>query len=91
MPLCLSRHRPQGLSRGDVFVVTDGGLHLHLAASANFEQVIRKNYRVATGNRMPSPHVETRVIDPSCTLIDLLVKRMTLPLSEERDFVAVFQ
>ena len=28
------------LSRGQVFLVTDGGLHHHLAASGNFGQVI---------------------------------------------------
>ena len=40
------------LSRGDVFLVTDGGLHHHLSASGNFGQVLRKNYpgRVV-GNR----------------------------------------
>ena len=34
------------VSRGQVFLVTDGGLHHHLAASGNFGQVIRKNYPV---------------------------------------------
>ena len=34
------------ISRGHVFLVTDGGLHHHLAASGNFGQVIRKNYPV---------------------------------------------
>src|SRR5581483_1355452 len=40
------------ISRGQVFLVTDGGLHHHLAASGNFGQVLRKNYPVAIGNRM---------------------------------------
>src|SRR6185437_8975727 len=35
------------ISRGEVFLVTDGGLHHHLAASGNFGQVLRKNYPVA--------------------------------------------
>ena len=34
------------VSRGHVFLITDGGLHHHLAASGNFGQVIRKNYPV---------------------------------------------
>ena len=34
------------VSRGQVFLVTNGGLHHHLAASGNFGQVIRKNYPV---------------------------------------------
>ena len=40
------------VSRGQVFLVTDGGLHHHLAASGNFGQVIRKNYPVVIGNRV---------------------------------------
>ena len=39
-------------SRGQIFLVTDGGLHHHLAASGNFGQVIRKNYPVVVGNRV---------------------------------------
>ena len=49
--LRVPRRRPQG-SRGQVFLVTDGGLHHHLAASGNFGQVIRKNYPVVIGNRV---------------------------------------
>ena len=39
------------VSRGQVFLVTDGGLHHHLAASGNFGQVVRKNYPVMIGNK----------------------------------------
>ena len=39
------------VSRGQIFLVTDGGLHHHLSASGNFGQVIRKNYPAAVGNR----------------------------------------
>ncbi|HEC00156.1 MAG TPA: pyridoxal-dependent decarboxylase, exosortase A system-associated, partial [Sphingomonadales bacterium] len=39
-------------SRGENFLITDGGMHHHLAASGNFGQLIRKNYPVAIGNRM---------------------------------------
>jgi hypothetical protein len=40
------------VSRGQVFLVTDGGLNHHLSASGNFGQVVRKNYPVTIGNRM---------------------------------------
>jgi diaminopimelate decarboxylase len=40
------------ISRGQVFLVTDGGLHHHLSASGNFGQVISKNYPVTVANRM---------------------------------------
>ena len=42
------------VSRGRVYLVTDGGLHHHLAASGNFGQVVRKNYPVAVAARPPS-------------------------------------
>jgi diaminopimelate decarboxylase len=80
------------ISRGQVFLVTDGGLHHHLAASGNFGQVIRKNYPVAIGNRMGSEHVEqVNVVGPLCTPLDLLAERMSLPVAQEGDFVVVFQ
>ena len=40
------------ISRGQVFLVTDGGLHHHLAASGNFGQVLRKNYPVLVGKHV---------------------------------------
>ena len=39
-------------SRGQLYVVVDGGLHHRLAASGNFGQVIRRNYPIALGNRI---------------------------------------
>ena len=81
------------VSRGQVFLVTDGGLHHHLAASGNFGQVIRKNYPVAIGNRMSaSAQIETAsVVGPLCTPLDLLAERMDLPKAEIGDLVVVFQ
>ncbi len=49
------------ISRGQVFLVTDGGLHHHLAASGNFGQVIRKNYPVVVGNKVRGTARETCV------------------------------
>ena len=80
------------VSRGQVFLVTDGGLHHHLAASGNFGQVIRKNYPVAIGNRMEASDVEqASVVGPLCTPLDLLADRMPLPVANEGDLVVVFQ
>ncbi|MCA1245484.1 pyridoxal-dependent decarboxylase, exosortase A system-associated [Massilia sp. MS-15] len=80
------------LSRGQVFLVTDGGLHHHLAASGNFGQVIRKNYPVAIGNRMDGPAAEpVSVVGPLCTPLDILAERMALPEAQEGDLVVVFQ
>jgi diaminopimelate decarboxylase len=80
------------VSRGQVFLVTDGGLHHHLAASGNFGQVIRKNYPVAIGNRMDSGDTETvSVVGPLCTPLDLLADKMELPRADVGDLVVVFQ
>ncbi|WP_432377862.1 pyridoxal-dependent decarboxylase, exosortase A system-associated [Duganella sp. P38] len=80
------------LSHGQVFVITDGGLHHHLAASGNFGQVIRKNYPVAIGNRMlASPREVATVVGPLCTPLDMLADSMELARAEPGDYVVVFQ
>jgi len=80
------------ISRGHVFLVTDGGLHHHLAASGNFGQVIRKNYPVAIGNKMRGSRRETAsVVGPLCTPLDLLADRMELAEAQPGDLVVVFQ
>ena len=80
------------VSRGQVFLVTDGGLHHHLAASGNFGQVIRKNYPAAIGNRMDDARRETvSVVGPLCTPLDVLADRMDLAHADVGDLVVVFQ
>lgn len=80
------------ISHGQVFLITDGGLHHHLAASGNFGQVIRKNYPVAIGNRMQGgPRELSSVVGPLCTPLDLLADSMTLARAEPGDYVVVFQ
>ena len=80
------------LSRGQVYLVTDGGLHHHLSASGNFGQVIRKNYPVTVGSRVNSSAREVAsVVGPLCTPLDLLADRMELPVAGEGDLVVVFQ
>ena len=71
------------VSRGQVFLVTDGGLNHHLSASGNFGQVVRKNYPVAIGNRMNADAREAAsVVGPLCTPLDLLADRMELPVAQ---------
>jgi len=80
------------VSRGQVFLVTDGGLHHHLAASGNFGQVIRKNYPATVGNRMDVLERETvSVVGPLCTPLDVLAERMDLAQAGVGDLVVVFQ
>jgi diaminopimelate decarboxylase len=80
------------ISRGHVFLVTDGGLHHHLAASGNFGQVIRKNYPVLIANRVIGARRETAsVVGPLCTPLDLLADRADLAAAEPGDLVAILQ
>jgi len=80
------------LSRGRVYLVTDGGLHHHLAASGNFGQVIRKNYPVVIGNRVHGGAREAAtVIGPLCTPLDVLAEDMEMALGEVGDLVVVLQ
>ena len=80
------------VSRGQVFLVTDGGLHHHLSASGNFGQVVRKNYPVTVGNRADATDLETAsVVGPLCTPLDLLADRMRLPIAQVGDLVVVYQ
>jgi diaminopimelate decarboxylase len=80
------------ISRGRVFLVTDGGLHHHLAASGNFGQVLRKNYPVIIANRVRGTHREiASVVGPLCTPLDLLADQMDLAVAEIGDLIAVLQ
>jgi diaminopimelate decarboxylase len=88
----VSRIVDKKVSRGEVFLVCDGGLHHHLSASGNFGQVIRKNYPVEIGNRTGSSRRElASVVGPLCTPLDLLADRMDLAEAEPGDLVVVFQ
>ena len=80
------------VSRGQVYLVTDGGLHHHLSASGNFGQVVRKNYPVTIGNRIDAAQREVAsVVGPLCTPLDLLADRMDLPVAAVGDLAVVFQ
>jgi diaminopimelate decarboxylase len=79
-------------SRGQTFLVVDGGLHHQLAASGNFGQVIRRNYPVAIGNRTEVDAQETvSVVGCLCTPLDLLADKVELPVADIGDLVVVFQ
>ncbi len=79
-------------SRGQVFLVTDGGLHHHLSASGNFGQVIRKNYPVVIGSKVAGgPRELASVVGPLCTPLDLLADQMELGQAQPGDLVVVLQ
>jgi diaminopimelate decarboxylase len=79
------------VSRGQVFLVCDGGLNHHLSASGNFGQVLRKNYPTTIGNRVDAPRENASAVGPLCTPLDLLADRMELPQADIGDLVVIFQ
>ena len=79
------------VSRGQVYLVCDGGLNHHLSASGNFGQVIRKNYPATVGNRLTAPTEVQTAVGPLCTPLDLLADRMSLPQADVGDLVVIFQ
>ncbi|HKX77178.1 MAG TPA: pyridoxal-dependent decarboxylase, exosortase A system-associated [Novosphingobium sp.] len=87
----LTRIIDRKVSHGEVFLVTDGGLHHQLAASGNFGTVVRRNYPVAIATRFDAPvEEEASVVGCLCTPLDRLAERAGFPRADEGDLVAVF-
>ena len=87
----LTRIVDRKVSHGEVFLVTDGGLHHQLAASGNFGTVVRRNYPVAIASRFAAPVAEeASVVGCLCTPMDKLADKAGFPLADVGDLVAVF-
>jgi diaminopimelate decarboxylase len=79
-------------SRDKKFVIVDGGMHHHLAASGNLGQTIKRNFPVALLNKCDSPPAEiVDLVGPLCTPLDVLARGVNLPRAEIGDLVGVFQ
>ena len=80
------------VSRGKKFLILDGGMNHHLAASGNLGQVIKKNFPIAILNKLgrePSERVD--VVGPLCTPLDVLARGADLPIAEVGDLIGIFQ
>jgi diaminopimelate decarboxylase len=87
----LTRIVDRKVSHGEVYLVTDGGLHHQLAASGNFGTVVRRNYPVAIASRFDATATEeASVVGCLCTPLDRLADKAHLPRAEAGDLVAVF-
>ena len=79
------------VSHGEVFLITDGGLHHQLAASGNFGTVVRRNYPVAIATKFDAPaEEEASVVGCLCTPLDRLAEKGGFPRADVGDLVAVF-
>jgi diaminopimelate decarboxylase len=80
------------ISRGKKFLIVDGGMNHHLAASGNLGQTIKRNYPIAIVNKLPAPASEAAdVVGPLCTPLDTLARGIVLPHTEIGDLVGIFQ
>lgn len=78
-------------SQGETFLIVDGGLNHHLAATGNFGTVVKRNYPVAVAHRMQDAPEETvTVVGPLCTPLDRLADKVALPRAEVGDVIAIF-
>lgn len=80
------------VSRGKKFLIVDGGMNHHLAASGNLGQTIKRNYPIALLNKLSAPPAESvDIVGPLCTPLDTLARAITLPQAEIGDLVGIFQ
>lgn len=78
-------------SRGEIFLVCDGGLNHQLAATGNLGTVVRRNYPVAVATAHPDAKRETvSVVGPLCTPLDRLADQVELPVAGPGDVIAIF-
>lgn len=78
-------------SRGSRFVITDGGMHHHLAASGNLGQIVKRDFPLAVVTETGGARAATAVVGPLCTPLDMLARAAPLPPLAEGDLVAVLQ
>src|SRR5262249_44498069 len=80
------------ISRGKKFLIVDGGMHHHLAASGNLGQVIKRNFPVALLTKLDqNPTEVVDVVGPLCTPLDVLARDIALPVAEVGDLIGIFQ
>lgn len=90
--LYVARVLDKKVSRGHTFLVVDGGLHHHLAATGNFGQTIRRNFPVAIDGKVGAGATAcVSVVGPLCTPLDLLADHIDLPDAGIGDLFVIFQ
>lgn len=88
----LSTVRAVKVSRGHRFVIADGGMHHHLAASGNLGQVIKRDYPIVAATRLDAAPVSPATLaGPLCTPLDTLARQTALPELATGDALAVLQ
>jgi diaminopimelate decarboxylase len=80
------------ISRGKKYLILDGGMNHHLAASGNLGQVIKRNFPMTVVNKLDCAETANAdVVGPLCTPLDTLARDLEMPIAEVGDLIGVFQ
>jgi diaminopimelate decarboxylase len=80
------------ISRGKKYLIVDGGMNHHLAASGNLGQTIKRNYPLALLTKLQDVACEeVDVVGLLCTPLDVLGRSVKLAQAEVGDLVGILQ
>jgi diaminopimelate decarboxylase len=88
----IARVRAVKVSRGSRFLITDGGMHHHLAASGNLGQIVKRDFPIVAPTRMDVVDLSPcTIVGPLCTPLDTLGRQVHLPDLKAGDLIALLQ
>jgi diaminopimelate decarboxylase len=77
------------VTRGKQFAILDGGMNHCFAATGNFGQVIKKNFRLANLTRPAGATGAYDVVGPLCTPLDTLGRNVPIPEVAPGDLIGI--
>jgi diaminopimelate decarboxylase len=79
------------VSRGKTYLVVDGGMNHHLAATGNMGQLLRRNYPVSIVEKRSGASEVVTVVGPLCTPLDVLADEIELIAPRVGDLIVISQ
>jgi len=78
-------------SWGKEYVITEGGINHHLAASGILGSILKKNYKIKVLNKYDAPIKQKyNIVGPLCTTLDSLANNIELPDVQPGDMIGIF-
>lgn len=88
----VSRIVDKKISRQTTYLVLDGGMNHHLAATGNLGQTIKRHFPIFVANRLQEPSKETvNIVGPLCTPLDNFATQVKVSTCKAGDLIAIFQ
>lgn len=88
----VSRVVDKKVSRGQTFIILDGGMNCHLAATGNLGQVLKRPFPIKVLNRLTDfPLEAVNIVGPLCTPLDSFGNQVMLNTCAVGDLVGIFQ